>query len=213
MFQIRKMQSIAIALAALGCFATAGLAASPATTTPNLAYNAGGVFGATAVSGADLLDLAGQPFHLSVLISEATEADLIGGTTACTTKCTYSGINANMKPIPGIPVVGVVYSGLLPGTPIPLSVGTLGELTLEVGATGKPDTLILVFDQTVIGVALTITATIYLPNGTITSPAKFPAAFPAAVTLNSKSGTLVYADSSASTTLSFASGAIATEAN
>jgi hypothetical protein len=175
------------------CFASAGLAAG---LPPNISYNADGVFATFAASGVDRFELAGEPFHVSVVVSEAT----LPAPYPCqpTTTCIY----------PNVPVVATVESGVLPGTALPLASGTLGTLTLTVGTAGTPDVLKVVFPQTVAGIPITITAKIYLPGGTIMSAAIQP--FTKPVALNSSSGEVTYADSLNSTTLDFASGMLQT---
>jgi len=190
MFHIRKIQTMAFAAAALCTIVSAGLAQT--TLPPNISYNAVGKFATPPASGNDLLELAGQPFHLSVEISEATPPFVTN--PPCSSKCVYKNV----------PVVGAVASGIVSGLPIPLSPGTLGTLTLTVGGTGKPDVMLLVFPQTVVGEALTITATIYLPHGTITV-ANGITPFKSTVQLTPMTGSLVYANSTASTTLDYAS--------
>lgn len=206
MFQLRKTHSVAFALAALCCFAVASQAATICTTgtnCPNLAYNGVGTFATPPMSGADMLGLAGQPWHLSALVSEASTPDNLAGGGPCNgPQCSYSNT----------PIVGVIFSSILPGVAIPLTSGTLGKMTLTVGSTGHPDVLKLVFPQTVIGVPLTVTAVIYLPNGTITT-AKNIRPFNGTVTLNGQSGTLTYASSTAMTVLDYAGGSLTTKAN
>jgi hypothetical protein len=189
MFYLRKMQTMAVTTAVLCCFAAADKLL--AATAPNVNYTATGVFATNPVSGSDLLELAGQPFTLSVVLNEATKPTKHSKTTAEYTK---------------VPVTGTVQSRLIPGTPIPLAPGTMGNLSLVVGAAGQPDALQLKFPQNVVGVNLTITAKIMMPNGTITTPAIKP--FTASVTLTSSDGSVSYADTTATTVLGFASGTL-----
>jgi hypothetical protein len=68
MFRIRKIQSTALASAALCCFAAALPGAAP-----DVNYAATGVFATPAVSGEDILGLAGHPFALTLVVNEATK--------------------------------------------------------------------------------------------------------------------------------------------
>jgi hypothetical protein len=68
MFPIRKIQSTALASAALCCFAAALPGAAP-----DVKYAATGVFATPAVSGLDTFKIAGQPFTLTLAINEATK--------------------------------------------------------------------------------------------------------------------------------------------
>jgi len=67
-FKQAGLQSIVIASAALCFFVAAGAAAEP-----NVNYAASGTFATPAVSGADILGLAGQPFTITFAVNEATK--------------------------------------------------------------------------------------------------------------------------------------------
>ena len=68
MFPIRRIQSTALASAALCCFAVALRGGAP-----DVKYAATGVFATPAVSGMDTFKIAGQPFTLTLVINEATK--------------------------------------------------------------------------------------------------------------------------------------------
>ena len=185
------MQSFAIAAAVACCLAAVSQAAS------NVDYTANGTFATPARQGNDGLLLAGQAFNLSIVVNEATKP--VKGS-----KTTAQYVN--------LPLTGTVNSGLLPGQPIPIPPGTVAKLSLQVAPVGSPDVLTFSFAENVLGLPITFSGKVYLPNGTITTPAIRP--FTKAVTLNSKSGMLTYScmgtscGTYTSTTLGFASGTV-----
>jgi len=167
MFNIRNMQSIAIATAALSCFAAAGQSAAP-----DVNYTASGVFVTPALGGEDNLRFAGEPFTLTFVLSEATKPIRHSETMA-----EYSNI----------PVSVTVVSGW---TGFNYFFNETATLILVVGAPGKPDGFFLRFPATNIGDPIVVTAIATVPPGTITTPASKP--FTAPVTLTS-SDTVIYA--------------------
>jgi uncharacterized protein (TIGR03437 family) len=170
-------------VAGLSYYAAPGklAAASPATTAPNVTYTASGTFAATPTSGNDLFKLAGQPFSITVVANEALAPAKHGATWAQYTK---------------LKMTGTVQSGLLP-TPTALSSSSTG---MEL-ATGNPkyDVFGLGSALKVVGLQISITATIDMPIGTITNDHILP--FTAPVTLSPANATFVYKDSTDSTTL------------
>jgi hypothetical protein len=75
MFPIRKIQSTALASAALCCFAVALRGAAP-----DVKYAATGVFATPAVSGKDGFLLAGQPFALTLVVKrQPSPPDVLRG--------------------------------------------------------------------------------------------------------------------------------------
>ena len=172
---IHKMLSLTIIAAAL---ATTALSAA---TAPNVTYSASGTFAATPTSGSDLFKLAGQPFSITVVASEATPAAKHGPTWAQYTK---------------LKLTGTVQSGLLP-TPTSISSNGTGiELAL---GNPKYDVFAIGSGITVIGMQIQVTATIEMPTGTITNDKISP--FAKTVTLTPANATFIYKNGTSSTTL------------
>jgi hypothetical protein len=178
-FYVRRMLSMTIATAAIGCLASSEslFAAGPATA-PNVTYTASGTFG-TVKSGADLFQLQGQPFSISVVASEADVAKTHGAQWAA-----YSALK----------MTGTVQSGLLP-TPVAISnSGTSIEL-----AVGNPsyDVFELYSPVKVIGLTLTIIANLELPKTALINDHVLPFA---SVTLPANA-TMTYSDTTNTTVL------------
>jgi len=133
------------------CAAPKNLAAASTSTAPNVTYTASGTFAIPPVSGNDLFQLQGQPFSISVLANEALVSKKHGAQWA-----DYTALS----------MTGTVQSGLLP-TPISLS---NSNTSIEL-AVGNPsyDVFILYSPVKVVGITLTIIATMHLPKGTLTN--------------------------------------------
>ncbi len=163
-----------MAAAALGYFASSEtlVAAGPATA-PNVTYTAAGVFGSPK-SGNDLFQLQGEPFSISVVANEADVAKTHGPLWA-----SYTALK----------MTGTVQSGLLP-TPLTIAnSGTAIEL-----ATGNPsyDVFVMFSPIKVIGITLTIIATVDLPKTALTNDHILPFAsvpIPATATMSYSDGT------------------------
>jgi len=177
----RKIQFMIIAAMTMFCFATTASA-----TAPNVTYTAAGTFTVPQQSGSDLFKLAGQPFSISIVANSAAVPSKHGGTWA-----QFSGLK----------MTGTVNSNLLP-TPISIS----SSRTSIVLATGNPsfDLLLLGTTIKVVGIQITITCPIMMPKGTLSGPLIHP--FTAPVTLNPSIAFVTYSDTTASTTLTVASG-------
>jgi hypothetical protein len=173
----RMMRSIAIGAAALSCLA----AANRPATAPNVTYTASGTFDSTPISGSDLFRLAGQPFTISVVASESAVAKSHGAQWAL-----YSGLS----------MTGQVSSRLLP-TPITIS----NHSTNIVLADGNPnqDVFMLGTPVKILGMTITVTANIAMPEGTVSNDHILP--FSAAVPLTPTVATMTYSDGTNSTTL------------
>jgi len=188
--QARRICSIAIALVAMACFAAPEelVAATPATTWPDVTYTASGVFASPPISGNDLFQLQGQPFDISVVANMATVPKTHGA---------HWGIYGPL------PMVGTVQSRLLP-TPITIS----NNLTNIALATGNPsyDVFQLGSPIKVAGLTIRITAVITMPKGTITRGVIQP--FTAPVTLSPANATLSYTDGTNVTVLGIQSGTL-----
>jgi hypothetical protein len=164
-FYIRKMLSMTIATAAIGCLTSSENLFAAAQ---NVTYTASGVFGGVK-SGADLFKLQGQPFSISVVASEAAVAKSHGPLWAA-----YNALK----------MTGTVQSGLLP-TPVAIS---NSSTSIEL-ATGNPsyDVFELYSPVKVIGLTLTISANIDLPKTAFTNDHILPfasVALPATATMS-----------------------------
>jgi uncharacterized protein (TIGR03437 family) len=184
-FYIRSILSMTIAAAAAGCVASSEnlFAAGPATA-PNVTYTAAGTFGSPK-SGADLFQLQGQPFSISVVANEADVSKNHGAL--------WAGYSA-------LKMTGSVQSGLLP-TPVAIS---NSSTSIEL-ATGNPsyDVFVLYSPVKVIGITLTISATLDLPATTLINDHILPFA---AVTLP-KTATMTYSDGT-NTTVMYLTGTL-----
>jgi len=159
-----------IATAAIGCLASSESLVAAAL---NVTYIASGTIG-SAKSGADLFQLQGQPFSISVVASEADVAKSHGAL--------WAGYNA-------LKMTGTVQSGLLP-TPVAIS---NSSTSIEL-ATGNPsyDVFELYSPVKVIGLTLTITANIDLPKTALVNDHILPFAsvtMPAGATMSYSDGT------------------------
>jgi hypothetical protein len=185
---VRRILSMTVATAAIGFLASSeNLVAAGPATAPNVTYTASGTFGSVK-SGSDLFQLQGQPFSISVVASEADVAKTHGALWAG-----YSGLK----------MTGTVQTGLLP-TPVAISNSTT---SIEL-ATGNPsyDVFELYAPVKVVGLALTITATIDLPKTALINDHILPFAsvkLPATATMS-------YSDSTATTVLSLTGTLVAT---
>jgi hypothetical protein len=187
---LRKTLSIAIALAAC-CFALSSnnLVAATASTSPIVTYAASGTFASTPISGSDTLKLAGEPFSVSIAVSESTAPYKTGSNWAAYDK---------------LKLTGTVYSGLTGSTPITIQ---SGQATIIQGIDpGKYDTFTMEAPITVLNISLTIKAVIEMPLGTITKLTLAP--FSKAVSLAPANATVTYSDTSASTVLAIQTGTL-----
>jgi len=183
------MLSFAIAVAVISCWAIPQRlpAAGPDSGTKVTFAVTNGTFAASPVSGADSLKLAGQQFSIKV----------VGNSSMVPVK---HGRNwAIFKPLT---MTGTVYSQLVPGTAIPIKSNAV-ELHQTAGA--NEDKFIVTFPVKVLGIALTVTADIVLPGGTMTKPLIRP--FPN-VTLDPTNATVTYANSTAATVLAVQTGTL-----
>jgi hypothetical protein len=148
-FQLRKMQAVAIAAGIFCLTASEKLTAESEATAPNVTYTAAGVFASPPISGADLFQLQGQAFSISVVANSATTPTSHGPHWAKYGKLKMSG---------------TCQSGLEP-TPFSISSG----LTSIELATGNPsyDVFEMFAPVSVIGIQINVLATIRMPPGTI----------------------------------------------
>jgi hypothetical protein len=187
-FDVRKILSVTIAVAAICCLAAPGtLAAAGPQKSADVTFTATGTFAATQVSGADTLKMAGQPFTISVVANSSLKPIQHGQNWAI------------FKPLV---MSGTVYSGLIPNQAIPIGSST-AALDQTVGA--SEDIFQSGFPVVVIGIALNVRAYITLPGGTLASALIRPFA---SVALNSTNATVTYSNSTASTVLAVDNGTI-----
>jgi uncharacterized protein (TIGR03437 family) len=154
-------------------------------------YTASGTFAAAPAIGKDLFKLAGEPFSISVVASEASVPYKHGAKWASYNK---------------LPMQGTVQSGLIPTPTTISSNATVIEL-----ATGNPsyDVLAIFAPVKILSMQINFTAIIQAPKGTI--PKAYPIQpFTAPVTLTATTATVTYADTTDSTTLAVATGSVTT---
>lgn len=175
-----KTISWAAAAAVMSC-AVAG------ATAPNVTYTANGTFANPQSSGADTLKLAGEPFSITIVANTASVPIQHGRNWAV------------MSPFK---MTGSVHSGLLGPTPINIASNAASILEL-VG----PDFDIFetAFPVVVIGISLTINATITMPAGTITKPLIHPFS---PVTLAPGNATVSYSNGTDTSVLAVDSGTL-----
>jgi uncharacterized protein (TIGR03437 family) len=174
----RRVLSVVVTGAVVGCFAVSQKLVAAA---PNVIYTAAGTFASPPVSGNDLLQLAGQPFSISIVANSASVPKSHGGNWAV-----YGGLTMQ----------GTVQSGL---EPLPLTIQNRStSISL---ATGNPsyDLFAMGTPIIVVGISLSVQARITMPPGTIANALIHP--FTAPVTLTPANAILTYSDTSASTTL------------
>jgi hypothetical protein len=189
MIHIRKMEVTTIAAALLLACSGQVLAQKAAATAPSVTYTASGKFASSPVSGTDTFRLAGEPFTISIVASEATKPHSNGKGWA-----TYTGLTAK----------GTVTSALVPQSPF-----TLGSThTFMALALGNPqhDVVELIVPVVVVKQQIRISAKLQLPHGTFTKWTIAP--FNSTAKLDPSTATVTYSDGSNTTTLAIASGTL-----
>jgi len=183
----RKTLAASFAVAAICCVTIpTNLAAN--TSAPSITYTATGTFASTPVSGADQLKLAGEPFTVTISVSASTKPSKNGSNWALYTK---------------LKMTGEVHSGLLGPTPVTIASSAASiEQLLD---PGKYDSFVMASPLKVVGISLTINATISMPSGTITKALLHPFS---AVALAPGNATVVYSNGTDSTTLAIESGSL-----
>jgi len=189
MLNIRKMLSLTIAAAVIssGAIVPRLAAATPDSGTNVTFAVTAGTFAAAPVSGADSLKLAGQQFAISV----------VGNSSMVPAKH-----GRNWAIFNSLTMKGTVYSQLVPGTAIPIA---SKAVTLQQTAGATADKFTCTFPVKVLGIALTVTANITLPGGTMVKPLIRP--FPS-VTLDPTNATVTYANTTAATVLAVQTGTL-----
>jgi len=187
---VRKILTVTLAAAAMsGLAAPRRLAAASLTTGgAPVTFTATGTFASVPISGADLLELRGEPFTISVVGNSSLKPTTHGRNWANFTDLTMTG---------------VVNSGLVPGQPIPIN-ATTAAINQTVGA--SEDIFQSGFPALVAGIALTVRGYFTLPGGTMSIALLRPFS---SVTLGPTAGTYVtYSDTTATTELAIQSGTL-----
>jgi hypothetical protein len=154
---------------------------------PNIAFTASGTFASTPISGDDTLRLASEPFVITVLANAAAVPIKHGPNWA---------IFSPLK------MTGTVHSGLLGPTPVAIA-SYAASIEQLVGPAF--DEFVLAVPVRIVGIDLTINATIMLPPGTI--PNQLIHTF-APLPLNPGNSTVIYSDGTSSTTLAIQTGTL-----
>jgi len=183
---LRKELVAAMAVASICCFSfSVNLAAA---TAPLIKYKAAGTFASLQTSGNDTLKLAGEPFAVSISVSAATKPTKTG---------------ANWAEYAALKLTGTVHSGLLGTQPVNI-VSPQASITQFVNP-GLDDLFLMQAPVKVVGILLTIKASITMPSGTITKPLLHPFG---AITLTTSNSSVTYSDGTNSTVLAIQSGTL-----
>jgi len=182
------MVSLRSAITILSCLGLVGMGAVPAVAASDVTITATGTFASPAVNGNDTLRLAGEPFTISV-VANAAAAPLKHG--------------PNWALYSPLKMTGTVYSGLL--GPTPVSITSL-EASIEQLVGPQFDEFVLGVPVKIVGINLTINATIILPPGTL--PNQLLHLF-GPVAMTPSTTTVIYSDGTSTTTLQIQSGTLA----
>jgi uncharacterized protein (TIGR03437 family) len=185
---LRKTLAITIAVAAICCSSVSNKLLAATGTAPIITFTASGTFASTPTSGADTLKLAGEPFSVSIAVSEATVPFKHGTNWAAYSK---------------LKLTGTVHSGLLGNTPV--TVGSSQATIIQGVDPGQYDQFTMEAPIKVVGISLTIKAAIVMPYGTLD---KFLLQPFKAVSLAPGNATLTYSDGTNSTVLAIQTGSL-----
>lgn len=176
-----------VTVSGVACLTVVSASGATPNVAPNVTYTANGTFSNPASSGADTLKLAGEPFTITITANAASVPIQNGPNWAV------------MSPFK---MTGSVHSGLLGPTPVNIA-STAASILQLVGP--DYDIFICAFPVKVVGILLTINATIYLPPGTISTPLIHPFN---AVSMNPGNATVIYSNGTDTTTLGVSSGTL-----
>jgi len=183
---LRTTLSVTIAAAAV-CFGVSDKLT--AATAPIITYKATGTFSSTPLSGTDTLKLAGEPFSVTIPASAASVPYKTGPTYAAYDK---------------LKLTGTVHSGLVGTTPV--NIGS-GESTIIQGINpNQYDQFQMEAPVRVVGISLTIKATIIMPLGTVSKPLLHP--FTTPVAMAPGNATMTYSDGTNTTVLAIQTGSL-----
>jgi hypothetical protein len=188
LFHVSKMRSVAVTAVTVLSGLMACNQAYAATTSPVVSYMASGTFGSV-VSGPDGLKLSGEPFSITVYVSE--------GKTP--TKSGSSGGNTYAAYAP-LDMTGTVQSALLP---MPTNFNAYGSVILVQTPSGRDQ--FQLYAPVKIEGSINIHGIILLPPGTLSSVAVAPFSTAPAIPQGS---ILTYTTGTGSTTLQIAAGSI-----
>lgn len=181
------MVSVRSTITILSCLGLACIGALPAVAASDITITATGTFASPPISGTDTLRLAGEPFTISV-VANAAGAPLKHGRNWAL----YSPLRMS----------GTVYSGLVGPTPVSIA-SDAASIEQLVGPSF--DEFVLGVPVKVVGIDLTVNATIILPAGTL--PNQLLHLF-GPVAMTPSSTTVIYSDGTSSTTLAIESGTL-----
>jgi len=183
-----SLSRVTIIVAAVKVLALSVLAVSLlSAAAPNVTYTASGNFSAVPTSGSDTLKLAGEPFSISIVANAASVPKQYGPNWAIYTP---------------LRMTGTVHSGLLGPTPVAIA-SDAASIALLWGP--DYDLFVAGFPVRVVGIALTIRATITMPPGTIINQLIHPFA---PVALDTTNSVVTYSDGADTTTLTVDSGTL-----
>jgi uncharacterized protein (TIGR03437 family) len=188
---LRKILAIAIAVAAICCFAVSDklVAATVPNTAPMITYTASGTFVAPPTSGADTLKLAGEAFSVTISASAATVPYKHGPNWAA-----YNQLK----------LTGTVHSGLLGATPV--NIASNEASIIQALDPGLYDQFTMEAPVRVVGISLVIKAVVIMPWGTIPKMLLHP--FNAAVAMTPSNATVTYSANGSDTVLAVAKGTL-----
>ena len=176
-----------MAAAAIGCMAVSSSLVA-ATTNPIINYTASGTFASTPISGEDQLQLAGEPFTVSIAVSANTPPSQLG-----TTCCVYNKLTLK----------GVVHAGILGTTPE--DIASSEATIIQSVDPGVKNLFTMEAPIKVVNFIVTIKAVIVLPANALSKPLLYPFG---SVTLAPTNSTVTVAYNGAETVLAVQSGTL-----
>ncbi|HUD98108.1 MAG TPA: hypothetical protein VMR62_00940 [Bryobacteraceae bacterium] len=184
---LRRTLSITMAAAAIGCLAVSSRLVA-ATTNPIITYTASGTFASTPISGEDQLQLAGEPFTVSIAVSATTPPSQQG--TSC---CVYNKLTLK----------GVVHAGILGTTPE--DIASSEATIIQSVDPGVKNLFTMEAPIKVVDFIVTIKAVIVLPANALSKPLLYPFG---SVTLAPTNATVTVAYNGENTVLAIQSGTL-----
>jgi hypothetical protein len=185
--KIGVLSAMIAAVAVSSLVTPQSLAAAGPDTGEAVTFTAQGTFAATPVSGNDTLQLAGQPFTITIVARSSKLPTEHGRNSA---------IFSPLK------MTGTVYSGLEPNEPIPIS-SSKAVIAQVVGA--SQDIFQAGFPYKILGIDLEAVAYITMPGGTLSTALIRPFS---SVALDPTNATITYSNNTAATVLAVQSGTL-----
>ena len=183
---LRKTLAITIAVAAICCFAGSGKLL--AQTGNTITYTASGTFGSP-VSGADGLELSGEPFSVSIAVSASTPP--------------FKSNKKNWAAFNKLKLTGTVHSGI--EGPTAINIGSNESTIIQAIDPDVKDIFTMEAPVAVAEVKVTVKAVVVMPAGTLKDYLLYPFS---AVTLTPTNATLEYTNGTNSTVLAIGSGTL-----